>query len=64
MKTFLFIFIGIIIFDIFLALLMLVVPKANKPVTKEEYEEFNEYMKTYERNNSRRRKRDKTSPDN
>lgn len=61
MKTFLFIFIGIIIFDIFL---MLVVPKASKPVTKEEYEEFNEYMKTYERNNSRRRERDKTSPDN
>lgn len=64
MKTFLLIFIGIIIFDIFLALLMSVAPKANKPVTKEEYEEFNEYMKTYERNNSRRRKRDKTSPDN
>ena len=64
MKTFLFILMGIIIFDIFLALFMLVAPKANKPVTKEEYEEFNEYMKTYERNNSRRRKRDKTSPDN
>lgn len=64
MKTFLFILMGIIIFDIFLALLMLAAPKANKPVTKEEYEEFNEYMKTYERNNSRRRKRDKTSPDN
>ena len=64
MKTFLFILMGIIIFDIFLALLMLAAPKANNPVTKEEYEEFKEYMKTYERNNSRRRKRDKTSPDN
>ena len=55
---------GIIIFDIFLALLMLAAPKANKPVTKEEYEEFKEYMKTYEGNHSRGRKRDKTSPDN
>ena len=45
MKTFLFILMGIIIFDIFLALLMLAAPKANKPVTKEEYEEFKEYMK-------------------
>ena len=39
MKTFLFILMGIIIFDIFLALLMLAA------VTKEEYEEFKEYMK-------------------
>ena len=64
MKTFLFILIGIITFDIFLALFMLWAPKADKPITEEEYKEFNEYMKTYERNNSRRRKRDKTSPDN
>ena len=26
-------------------LLLLTAPKANKPVTKEEYEEFKEYMK-------------------
>jgi hypothetical protein len=64
MKTFLFILMGIIIFDIFLALLMLAAPKANKPVTKEEYEEFKEYMKTYEGNHSRGRKRNETSPDN
>lgn len=64
MKTFFFILMGIIIFDIFLALLMLAAPKANKPVTKEEYEEFKEYMKTYEGNHSRGRKRNETSPDN
>ena len=64
MKTFFFILMGIIIFDIFLALLMLTAPKANKPVTKEEYEEFKEYMKTYEGNHSRGRKRNETSPDN
>lgn len=64
MKTFLFILMGIIIFDIFLALFMLWAPKADKPITKEEYEEFKEYMKTYEGNHSRGRKRNETSPDN
>ena len=63
MKTFLFILMGIIIFDIFLALLMLAAPKANKPVTKEEYEELKEYMKN-EGYYTRGRGRNKTSPHN
>ena len=64
MKTFLFILMGIIILDIILTLLMLRAPKADKPITEEEYEEFKEYMKTYEGNHSRGRKRNETSPDN
>ena len=46
---------GIIILDIILTLLMLRAPKADKPITEEEYEEFKEFMKTYERNNKSRR---------
>jgi hypothetical protein len=64
MKTFLFILMGIIILDIILTLLMLRAPKADKPITEEEYEEFKEFMKTYEGNHSRRRKRDETPPNN
>jgi hypothetical protein len=65
MKTFLFIIIGIIIFDIFLALFMLWAPKADKPITEEEYKEFKEYIKTYEQRNCfGRRKRNQTSPHN
>ena len=64
MKTFLFILMGIIILDIILTLLMLRAPKADKPITEEEYEEFKEFMKTYEGNHSRRRKRNETPPNN
>lgn len=64
MKTFLFILMGIIILDIILTLLLLRAPKADKPITEEEYEEFKEFMKTYEGNHSRRRKRDETPPNN
>jgi hypothetical protein len=64
MNIFLSILIGIIIFDIIFMLIILCAPKANKPITKEEYGEFKEFIKTYEGNHSRRRKRNKTSPNN
>ena len=61
MTTFLCILLGaIIICDV----LVLIAPKAHKPVTEEEYAEFKKYMKKYEGNRPCRWKRNKASSNN
>lgn len=60
MKVILYILIVIIICNI----LWLCIPKANKPITDEEYEEFKDYMRKYERNHPRWRKRKQITSNN
>ena len=63
MKVLLIIFIGIIICNLIVFGILLLFPKANKPITDEEFAEFKDYMKEYEqRYSSCWWKRNKTFP--
>lgn len=65
MNVFLIIFIGIIICNLIAFGILLLVPKANKPITDEEFAEFKDYIKEYEqRYSSCWWKRNKTFPFN